>query len=171
MAPISLMTRPKPLFDPVSRLPQTHEEVIPEDYLDVMGHMNVMWYTHLFSMSMAGIFRLVGLSPEYMQEHHAGMFALESHIRYLSEVRAGHRVTVHSRFLDRSAKRMHLIHYLLNHDKQDVAASFEMVTTHIDMRVRRSSPFPEPIAATLDGLIAEHTRIDWAPALCGAIHS
>lgn len=164
------MSRPQLHFDQVAALPLTHEEVIPEDYLDLMGHMNVMWYTHLFSMSMSGIFRLSGITREYMEEHHAGMFALESHIRYLSEVRDGHRVSVHSRFLGRSEKRMHLIHFLLNHDKHDVAASFEMVTTHIDMRIRRSSPFPDDIAATLDRLIAEHATIDWPVPLCGSIH-
>ena len=120
------MTRPQ--LDPgqIAQLPLTHEEIIPEDYLDIMGHMNVMWYTHLFSMSMSGIFRLVGITRDYMEQQHAGMFALESHIRYLSEVRDGHQVVVHSRFLGRSAKRLHLIHFLLNQDKHDVAATFEM---------------------------------------------
>ncbi len=163
------MSRPQLDFAQIARLPLTHEEVIPEDYLDIMGHMNVMWYTHLFSTSMSGIFRLVGITRDYMEQQHAGMFALESHIRYLSEVRDGHRVAVHSRFMGRSAKRLHLIHFLLNHEKQDVSATFEMVTTHIDMRVRRTSPFPEPIAATLDQLVQDHAALDWPAPLCGVI--
>ena len=153
----------------VAQLPLTHEETIPEDYLDVMGHMNVMWYTHLFSMSMSSVMRLMGVTREYMVEQHGGIFALESHIRYLSEVRDGHRVAVHSRFLGRSAKRIHLIHFLLNHDKGDVAATFEMISTHVDMRIRRTSPFPEAIAEQIDRLISEHAQLDWAPPVCGVM--
>ena len=37
-------------------LPVTYRAFIPEAYLDEMGHMNVMWYTHLFSQAMGGIF-------------------------------------------------------------------------------------------------------------------
>jgi len=33
----------------LSSLPVLHRADIPETYLDEMGHMNVMWYTHLFS--------------------------------------------------------------------------------------------------------------------------
>lgn len=39
------------------QLPLTHQATIPEDYLDSMGHMNVMWYTHLFAHAMLGIFK------------------------------------------------------------------------------------------------------------------
>ncbi len=48
------------------QLPVTSEATIPDEYLDSMGHMNVMWYTHLFSMAMRGVFRLIGLSWEDM---------------------------------------------------------------------------------------------------------
>ena len=36
-------------------LPITLQTVIPEDYIDVMGHMNVMWYTHLFGKATGGL--------------------------------------------------------------------------------------------------------------------
>ena len=38
----------------LTALPITHRAVIPDDYLDEMGHMNVMWYTHLFSLARGG---------------------------------------------------------------------------------------------------------------------
>ena len=43
-------------LDDVRQLPVTHRQTIPEEYLDVMGHMNVMWYTHLFGEGMGGCF-------------------------------------------------------------------------------------------------------------------
>ncbi len=158
-------------LDEVLQLPQTYEATIPEDYLDMMGHMNVMWYTHLFSMAMGGVFRLTGLTREYMEQHHSGMFVLESHIRYFSEVRVSQQVSVHSRILNRTAKRIHAIHFLINHDKQDVAATFELVSSHIDMQLRRTSPLPESLAARFDELVVAHAALDWPPPVCGSMHA
>ena len=57
-------------------LPITHQATIPESYLDMMGHMNVMWYTHLFARATVGLFQLMGMDRDYFQEHHSGSFAL-----------------------------------------------------------------------------------------------
>ena len=46
----------------LSSLPVTHRAVIPEDFIDGFGHVNVMWYTHLFTEGAGGLFRLVGLT-------------------------------------------------------------------------------------------------------------
>ena len=39
----------------------------PGAYLDEMGHMNVMWYTHLFSMGAWGLFQMVGLDSRVLR--------------------------------------------------------------------------------------------------------
>ncbi len=72
----------------LTALPITHRAVIPETYLDEMGHMNVMWYTHLFSLGAWGLFQLVGLNREYFEANQAGSFALDSALP-LSEGSAG----------------------------------------------------------------------------------
>ena len=48
----------------LNALPITHATVIPEDYLDMMGHMNVMWYTHLFGCATVGLFKLDPVTGE-----------------------------------------------------------------------------------------------------------
>jgi acyl-CoA thioester hydrolase len=151
-------------------LPVTHRAVIPEAYLDEMGHMNVMWYTHLFSMSVGGVFELIGQNLAYFEAHQAGSFALETHVRYLAEVRVGQHVRIHSRFLARSAKRIHLMSFMVKEVGAVLAATSEFVATHIDMRVRRSSPYPPPIADAIDRLLAEHTRLAWPAPVCGVMH-
>src|ERR1700676_1809498 len=93
----------------LSLLPIHHQAVIPESYLDEMGHMNVMWYTHLFSEATGGFFDLFGMNRAYFTSHHTGSFALEVHVRYRAEVRAGQRVTVRTRPLGRSLERYHFI--------------------------------------------------------------
>jgi len=150
-------------------LPVTHEALIPEDYRDMMGHMNVMWYTHLFTRGTTGLWNMIGLTKEYFRETQAGTFQLEEHVHYLNEVRIGQHVTIRTRVLARSAKRIHYQHFMTNDDVGKLAATAEIVATHVDLQVRRSAPLPDQVAAALDRLLAEHTQLDWAAPVCGVM--
>ena len=153
----------------LSLLPIHHQAVIPESYLDEMGHMNVMWYTHLFSQAAWGLFQTVGLTEAYFAANRADSFALAQHFRYLKEVRAGQHVTLRSRVLGRSAKRWHTIHFMTIDELDALAATAEAVSTHVDMTVRRSSPMPPTVTAAIDRLLAEHARLGWVAPVCGAM--
>jgi hypothetical protein len=55
-------------------------------------------------------------------------------------------------------------------DESDVLAAIaEGVSTHVDMRIRRSSPMPRNITDAIDRLLEEHSRLEWPPPVCGAI--
>ena len=155
----------------LSQLPITHQAAITESYLDMMGHMNVMWYTHLFGRATCGLFQLVGMDEAYFRSQHAGSFALAQFFSYKREVRAGDRVTLRSRIVERSQRQFHVIHFMSKGDKeQTLAATGEFLAAHIDMNTRRMSPFAPHIAEQLDRIIAEHALLDWQPMLSGAIH-
>jgi acyl-CoA thioester hydrolase len=149
-------------------LPVTYQETIPESYLDSMGHMNVMWYTHLFGQAACGLFQRAGIDRQYLQDHQAGTFALAQFFRYHKEVRAGEHVVLRSRLVARSAKQFHVIHFMLKGDEL-LAATGEFLAAHIDMRTRRTSPFASQIARNLDRILAEHSALDWAAPISGAI--
>ena len=153
----------------LTSLPVTHRAVIPDTYLDEMGHMNVMWYTHLFSESAWGLFQMVGLTESYFTANQAGSFALAQHFRYLKEVRAGQHVTLRGRVLGRTAKRWHTIHFMTIEGPDELAATAEVVSTHVDMTTRRSSPMPPAVVDAIDRLLAEHSRLGWDAPVCGAM--
>lgn len=67
----------------LSALPLTLRSVIPETYLDAMGHMNVMWYTHLFGKATGELFKLCGLDGDYLRALRAGTLALRQRFCYL----------------------------------------------------------------------------------------
>jgi acyl-CoA thioester hydrolase len=155
----------------LATLPVTHEAVVPEEWLDEMGHMNVMWYTHLFSCSTRGFFQCYGMTDDYLRKNQAGAFALEAHIRYLSELHVGRRVTVRTRAVARSDKRFHTIHFIVNEDDNAVAASGEFVGAHIDMTLRRMSPIPAEIGDAFDQIVKEHSQLEWEPPVSGTMKS
>ena len=154
----------------LSSLPVTYRTVIPADFIAEFGHVNVMWYTHLFTEGAGGLFQMVGLTREHFEADRAGTFALEQHFRYLKEVRLGQHVTLRSRVLGRSAKRWHTIHFMTIDELDVLAATAEVVSTYVDMTVRRSAAMPPVITDAIDRLLAEHTRLDWDAPVCGAMN-
>ena len=150
-------------------LPITYQATIPESYLDSMGHMNVMWYTHLFSHATGGLFKLVGLDRAYFTTHQAGSFALAQYVSYRKEVRVGEHVTLRTRLIARSEKKMLMLHLMTKGEQPVLAATCEFLGAHIDMTTRRTSPFAPHIAANIDRIIAEHSALDWEAPLSGAL--
>ncbi len=153
----------------LTKLPLTVQATIPEEYLDLLGHMNVMWYTHLFDEATFNFYETFGFGRDYHQNTGNGSFALEQHTRYLNEVRLGEQISIRTRMLGRSEKRFHFIHFMVKDAAGKLAATTEIVGVHIDLSVRRSSPLPPEIAGPLDDLIAQHSGLGWEAPVCGVM--
>lgn len=150
-------------------LPITHRQEIPENYRDEMGHMNVMWYTYIFGCAFDKFADRWGFNDVYCLANHAGSFALETHVRYLNEVHIGRHVTVRSRAIARTAKRVHFMHFMTIDETGLVASTQEHVAAHIDMNERRMAPIPDDLARKFDELAAEQNKLGWDPPVCGVM--
>lgn len=135
-----------------------------------MGHMNVMWYSHLFGSSVLEFFKTIGLNNDYFQTNNTGSFVLEQHILYIAEVREGETVSVRTRALGRSEKRLHFQTFLVKEDAQTLAATSEIITVHIDMSRRRSSPLPMHVVTGFDAVLAQHAGLAWESPVNGFTH-
>ena len=155
-------------FD-LSALPVTQRKVIPENYMDIMGHMNVMWYIHIFDRGTRKLFDKIGFGEEYVRRTGKGSFALEAHIRYLSEVKLGDAVTVRSRVLARSAKTLHFIHFMIKDHDESLAATIELLGAHADLAQRKVTPFPSEILSRLDPLLEVHQKLPWDAPVSGTM--
>jgi acyl-CoA thioester hydrolase len=153
----------------LAELPVTYRKEIPENYRDEMGHMNVMWYTHLFSQAFDKFGALWGFNWARWKEQGIGSFVLETHIRYLNEVKVGQHITIRSRALGRSAKRFHYLHFMTIDESGKLAATAEQISGHIDMKIRRMAPLGEEVAALFDKLVAQQNQLGWEPPVCGSM--
>lgn len=157
------------LLEQARQLPVTHRQTIPTDYMDLNGHMNVMYYTHVGNMGLRNFFDSLGLHAQLFVPGKRGMFALRQVISYLSELREGEEIEVHSGLIDYDQKRIHFMHYIINLTQDKLAAYDERLAMYIDMSVRRSTTFEPEILAQLETLKQQHRPDDWAPPLSGAI--
>jgi acyl-CoA thioester hydrolase len=153
----------------VEQLRLYHRETIPTDYLDLMGHMNIRWYLALYDTAAWKFFESFGMTEAYYRAEQAGGFALKQFIQYLAEVRVEETVAIYGRLLGRSAKRIHFMLFMVNETTQVLASTIEVLGSHADMRIRRTSPYPPQIAVKLDAAIAEQSLLEWDAPVCGVI--
>lgn len=156
-------------LEKLENLPMVYRVTIPERYRDMMGHMNIRWYMELYDEAGMPLFDLIGLSEKHYRENGAGGFDLEHHVHYLNEVNIGDTVAIYGRLLDRSAKRLHYMLFMVNETRNLLSSTFECVNSYADLKVRRTAPYPDEIARQIDAMLSEHTKLDWDAPVCGSM--
>jgi acyl-CoA thioester hydrolase len=123
----------------------TYRGVVYPSQCDHMGHMNVMWYVGKFDEASWQLLSALGLTPSRLREEGCGMAAVEQHIEYKRELRAGDVITVRSTLLEVKEKSIRLFHEMKNDETGDVAATTVIVAVHLDTIARRARALPMDI--------------------------
>jgi acyl-CoA thioester hydrolase len=158
-----------PTVEQVQELPTLMEKVIPPQWQDLNGHVNVRHYLELYDAASWPMLAAIGLDEKVFTEQRQGMFDLEHHLWYLAEMHVGDTVTVHWRIIARGVKRFHGVMFIVNRTRGRLASVFEFLSTGADLAARRTAPLPAAFAGQLDRLIAENSRLTWPAPVCGVM--
>src|SRR5579864_4230727 len=109
---------------------------------DHMGHMNVMWYVGKFDEATWQVIASFGLTPSRAAAEQIGGAAVDQHIEYKRELRAGDLITVRSTVVEVREKSIRFFHEMRNDETDEVAATTIIVGVCIDMKTRKSRPWP-----------------------------
>lgn len=129
--------------------------VLPE-YIDNNGHMNVGYYHVIFDIAAEPFFHFFGMTPEYRRSTGTSTFALESHLTFAREVKEGDPLRFETRLLDCDYKRFHYYTEMFHATEGYLAATYESISVHMDMKLRKTSPMPEALARRLAEIKAAH---------------
>ena len=122
-------------------LPQ-HEDVVRAEWIDVNGHMNLAYYIVIFDHATDVAFDALDIGTAYRERTGNSSFIVETHTIYEREAKEGERLRVSSRLLGADAKRVHVFHEMFRANTDERVAAHELLALHIDMRTRRTAPFP-----------------------------
>jgi acyl-CoA thioester hydrolase len=131
--------------------------------------MNIRWYFDIFAKSGRKLFTSHGLSEDYFRDGKFGVFTLKQYIQYFAEVRVGQTVAIHTRLIGRSEKRFHFMQFMINETTTQLAATFEALITHADLKIRRAAPMPAHIAQKFDATLGNDETLDWQAPICGSM--
>nr|WP_089248347.1 thioesterase family protein [Rhodococcus kyotonensis] len=143
--------------------------VVPPEFEDENGHMNVRHYFDLAVEVVARVFDRIGIDDEYRASRGHGIFTAEHHLKYFAEVHAGETVSGYFTFVERSDKVFHAMAFLVDDDTKQLVYSLEVAAPHVDMTTRRVVPFADDLAATVDAEIASTAHRTFDLPVSGAI--
>lgn len=163
------MTTTHPSYDQVAALPAYCQQSIPVAYEDFNGHLNVRHYLGIASEGLDESLAEVGIPMNWPQSDGQAIFSAEHHLTYLSELRTGDKISVRVRLVGRSERAAHIVVYLLDDTHQKISYVMEEVALHMDMATRKTSPWPDDVAAQLDERIAAEADLGWTAPLSGSM--
>jgi len=129
---------------------------VKPEWVDYNGHMNVAYYVLAFDMGVDGLLAHIGLGLEHIEKNQTSSFTLEIHVNYLQEVNEGDPLQITCQLLDCDHKRTHYFLSMYHAQNKYLAATSEQLSMHIDMNIRRSSPYPEHVMTRIDALMQAH---------------
>ena len=137
-----------------------HAEPLQDAWLDSYGHLNEAFYLAPFSNASWRLQDHFGIGVDYFKECGCALYTLETHLRYVAEVRAPARLAVETILLGSDAKRIHFAHLLVVDDT--LRATGEFMTLHYDTRNSRSAPMPDKVQAALKSAeLAAEKHPEW----------
>lgn len=166
---IGSMATDLPTVAQIREIPAALTADVTEREIDANGHMNVVYYLRHGIVAADALLRTAGLDDRYRAERGLGLFTTEHHLRYHSELRRGDSLAVHTRVLERSAKAVHMMAFLVDEGRDRLANTLEILLVHVDLNERRSAPIPDDLGAALDDLIAASGKLDWAAPVTGVM--
>jgi len=123
----------------------TYRSTVYPWHCDHVGHMNVMWYVGKFDEATWNFFNRVGLTPAYFRENGRGMAAVDQHIEYKRELKAGDVVTIRTTLLEFAGKKVRFRHDMTNEATGELAAVTTLLGVHMDTVARKSCPVPQAL--------------------------
>src|ERR1700716_1358697 len=133
---------------------------IEPQWIDYNGHLNMAYYNVMFDRAIDELWLRLGIGPGYMEQRQGSTFTAECHVRYLREIHLGDPVQVSILLVAADEKRLHTFEELRHGSEGWLSATSENMTIHIDMRLRRTAPFPPDIRARIAALANAHRAID-----------
>jgi acyl-CoA thioester hydrolase len=133
----------------------TYRGVVRNEQCDHMGHMNVMWYVGKFDEGTWNLFASLGLTRSRMQKENRGVVAVEQHIEYKRELRAGDTLTVRTKMVEAKGKVVRFTHEMTNDATGEIAAITHLVGVYFDTVARKSDVLPADFCERAARMIAD----------------
>ncbi len=128
-------------------------------WIDYNGHLNMAYYNVLFDRAVDEVYELLGLGLAYVRDRRHSTFTAEVHVRYLRELLVDAPVRVTFQLLDFDAKRLHYFEQLHHAEEGWLSATSENMALNVDMRIKRTAPFPDQVMRRLAQMKAAHDRL------------
>ena len=131
-------------------------EKIISDWTDYNGHMNLAFYIHLFDQGWDVLLDKFQMGGDSAKVEKRSTFALESHTKYIKEVKDGDEVDINLLFLDRDTKRMVYQLEIFSKSGNYRAATSEVCSIYVNLDLRKVTEIESHKLELMDKFIQEN---------------
>jgi len=142
-----------------------YRDVVRPEWIDSNQHMNVGYYLVVFDLATDEFMRWIGLGQEYRRAREVTTFCLEAHVTYHREVRQGDPLRFTTQLLGHDAKRLHYIHLMHHATDGYLAATNELMSLHVALATRRSTPMDDDLLVRLAAVQQAHDALPRPPQI------
>lgn len=135
-----------------------HDAVVRPEWVDYNGHMTEARYAEVLGNASDAFLRHVGFDSAYLEAGRS-FYTVESHIRYLADVKAGEPLTTTTQLLAGDEKRVHLFHTLSHGRGGRLLATGEHLMLHVDTTAGRACPMHEPVLGRVAAAALAHAGL------------
>lgn len=114
-----------------------------EIWCDAYGHLNEAYYLVPFSNATWIMQDHFGIGVPYFDETGCAILTVETHLRYLNEVRMPAAMNIETLMLDSDARKIWFAHRMVVDGT--ICATAEFMALHYDMRGGRTAEMPRQI--------------------------
>ena len=131
-------------------------EKIISDWTDYNGHMNLAFYIHLFDQGWDVLLDKFQMGGDSAKVEKRSTFAVESHTKYIKEVKEGDEVDINLLFLDRDTKRMIYQLEIFSKSGNYRAATSEVCSIYVNLDLRKVAEIESHKLELMDKFIQEN---------------
>ena len=136
-----------------------HSEPMQEQWCDAYGHLNEAYYLVPLSNTTWVMQDHFGIGTDYFDATGCALYTVETHLRYLNEVRSPATLEIETLMLGSDAKKIWFAHQMRVDDR--ICATAEFMALHFNTREGRTMEMPAAVQQDLKA--AEVAELpDWA---------
>jgi carnitine 3-dehydrogenase len=136
------------------------ETLARPEWIDYNGHLTDFRYLQVFGDATDALWRSVGIDDAYRRAGRAP-YTVETHVRYLAEVRQMDALYVTTQVLAVDPKRIRVFHRLHRGRDDALAATGEYTYLHVDTAAGRTVPMAGPVLERLATIGSAHAKLPW----------
>jgi acyl-CoA thioester hydrolase len=137
------------------------DETVRPEWIDYNGHLYDGYYAVIFARAVDEFVIKIGLPEAVRAATRHTVYTLETHVRFLREVKLGTPLAISCQVLDVDAKRVRVFLSMQDTARDILAATSEQMLMSIDQSGQdaRSAPWLDKTAAILGELLAGQANL------------
>ena len=133
-----------------------NSQKVLKEWIDYNNHLNMAYYILIFDKIWEDILAKFNMGENAAKTEFRSTMVVETHTRYLNEVKENDIVDIMLTFFDHDKKRLHFKLEMIEQKTKKISADMEWISLYIDLKNRKVTEFEEEKLNIMNEFINKH---------------